>query len=71
MEQQSKEFSAQLIEKDDKIRKLEIDLKDSIDKGFTLREIITELETQIESKTINEHVLDVKIKVIFCYHGYY
>ncbi|XP_055624894.1 A-kinase anchor protein 9 isoform X3 [Toxorhynchites rutilus septentrionalis] len=62
VEQQSKEFSTQLTEKDDKIRKLEIDLKDSIDKGFTLREIITELETQIESKTINEHVLDVKIK---------
>uniref|UniRef100_A0A1Q3G104 Putative a-kinase anchor protein 9 n=1 Tax=Culex tarsalis TaxID=7177 RepID=A0A1Q3G104_CULTA len=61
-EQQSKDLGAQLAERDERIRKLEADLKDSIDKGFTLREIITELETQIDSKSVNEHVLDAKIK---------
>lgn len=61
-EQQSKDLGVQLVERDERIRKLEADLKDSIDKGFTLREIITELETQIDSKSVNEHVLDAKIK---------
>ncbi|XP_058465228.1 golgin subfamily B member 1 isoform X2 [Malaya genurostris] len=66
-EQNGKELSVQLNERDDKIRKIENDLKDSIDKGFTLREIITELETQIESKSINEHVLHAKIKELELY----
>lgn len=58
-----KDLTAQIADRDDRIRKMETDLKDSIDKGFTLREIISELETQIESKTINEHVLETKVKV--------
>ncbi|XP_039431177.1 pericentrin isoform X3 [Culex pipiens pallens] len=62
VELQSKELGAHLAERDDRIRKLEADLKDSIDKGFTLREIITELESQIDGKSVNEHVLDSKIK---------
>ncbi|XP_053688729.1 A-kinase anchor protein 9 isoform X2 [Sabethes cyaneus] len=66
-EQHVKDLTAQLGEKDDKIRKLENDLKDSIDKGFTLREIITELETQVESKSINEHVLQSKVKELELY----
>lgn len=63
MEQQSKELSAELLARDEKIRKLENDLKDSIDKGFTLREIISELETQNESKAIDQQVLVTKLKV--------
>ncbi|XP_053660325.1 pericentrin-like [Anopheles marshallii] len=62
MEQQVKELTTQIADRDDRLRKMETDLKDSIDKGFTLREIISELETQIESKTINEHVLETKAK---------
>ncbi|XP_035892556.1 pericentrin isoform X2 [Anopheles stephensi] len=62
MEQQVKELAVQIADRDDRLRKMEADLKDSIDKGFTLREIISELETQIESKTINEHVLETKVK---------
>uniref|UniRef100_A0A182MY74 Pericentrin/AKAP-450 centrosomal targeting domain-containing protein n=1 Tax=Anopheles dirus TaxID=7168 RepID=A0A182MY74_9DIPT len=62
MEQQVKELTMQIADRDDRLRKMEADLKDSIDKGFTLREIISELETQIESKTINEHVLETKVK---------
>uniref|UniRef100_A0AAG5DTB8 Pericentrin/AKAP-450 centrosomal targeting domain-containing protein n=1 Tax=Anopheles atroparvus TaxID=41427 RepID=A0AAG5DTB8_ANOAO len=62
MEQQVKELTVQISDRDDRMRKMETDLKDSIDKGFTLREIISELETQIESKTINEHVLETKVK---------
>ncbi|XP_035785183.1 pericentrin-like isoform X2 [Anopheles albimanus] len=61
-EQQMKELTTQIAERDERVRKMEADLKDSIDKGFTLREIIAELETQIESKTINEHVLETKVK---------
>uniref|UniRef100_A0A182PBV6 Pericentrin/AKAP-450 centrosomal targeting domain-containing protein n=1 Tax=Anopheles epiroticus TaxID=199890 RepID=A0A182PBV6_9DIPT len=62
MEQQVKELTTQIADRDDRLRKMEADLKDSIDKGFTLREIIAELETQMESKTINEHVLETKVK---------
>uniref|UniRef100_A0A903XKG6 Pericentrin/AKAP-450 centrosomal targeting domain-containing protein n=2 Tax=Anopheles gambiae TaxID=7165 RepID=A0A903XKG6_ANOGA len=61
-ERASKELTTQIADRDDRLRKMEADLKDSIDKGFTLREIISELETQIESKTINEHVLETKVK---------
>ncbi|XP_065086318.1 golgin subfamily A member 4 isoform X3 [Ochlerotatus camptorhynchus] len=67
VEQQSKELSAELVARDEKIRKLENDLKDSIDKGFTLREIITELETQNESKVIDQQVLVTKLKELEIY----
>ncbi|XP_062558955.1 centromere-associated protein E isoform X2 [Armigeres subalbatus] len=66
-EQHSKELSTELAARDDKIRKLENDLKDSIDKGFTLREIITELETQNESRGIDQQVLVTKIKELELY----
>ncbi|XP_055600528.1 pericentrin isoform X2 [Uranotaenia lowii] len=66
-EQQYKELSVQISDRDDRIRKLESDLKDSIDKGFTLREIITELETHVEGKSINEHVQEAKIKELEIY----
>ncbi|XP_053679197.1 pericentrin [Anopheles nili] len=62
MEQQVKELTTQVGERDDRLRKLETDLKDSIDKGFELRAIICELETQEESKIINERVLESKVK---------
>ncbi|XP_062715949.1 A-kinase anchor protein 9-like isoform X4 [Aedes albopictus] len=61
-EQNSKELALELAARDEKIRKLENDLKDSIDKGFTLREIISELETQNESKAIDQQVLVTKLK---------
>ncbi|XP_058833017.1 pericentrin isoform X2 [Topomyia yanbarensis] len=67
VDQNGKELCAQISGKDDIIRKLENDLKDSIDKGFTLREIISELETQIESKSINELILHAKIKELELY----
>ncbi|XP_058065530.1 A-kinase anchor protein 9 [Anopheles bellator] len=62
VELQVKELTVLIAERDERVRKMEGDLKDSIDKGFTLREIIAELETQIESKAINEHVLELKVK---------
>ncbi|CAD7003864.1 unnamed protein product [Ceratitis capitata] len=40
----------------------EANAKPSIDKIFVLREIITELETQVETKALNEHVLGEKNK---------
>lgn len=57
-----KETANQRLEYEDKKQKLENDLKASVDKIFVLREIISELETQNESKLLNEHVLNEKVK---------
>lgn len=46
----------------DQKTKYEEDLKASIDKVFDLREIIADLETQIQSKTLNENVLTEKCR---------
>lgn len=64
METQIRELNQKLNEANAKRDKFEIELKASIDKIFVLREIITELETQVETKALNEHVLGEKNKVI-------
>jgi hypothetical protein len=46
----------------DQKTKYEEDLKASIDKVFDLREIIADLETQIQSKALNENVLSEKCR---------
>lgn len=67
MELQVKEMTTILSDNDEKKLKLETELKASIDKIFVLREIISELETQIESKTLNEHVYCEKVKELEFY----
>ncbi|XP_012159828.1 pericentrin isoform X3 [Ceratitis capitata] len=62
LETQIRELNQKLNEANAKRDKFEIELKASIDKIFVLREIITELETQVETKALNEHVLGEKNK---------
>lgn len=63
MEQQIKEMTLSISDYEDKKQQLENDLKASIDKIFVLREIIAELEKQVETKAANENVLNEKLKV--------
>ncbi|XP_032574334.1 pericentrin isoform X10 [Drosophila sechellia] len=60
LESQFKELNKQLSESNAKRDKFEVELKASIDKIFVLREIISELETQIQTKALNEEVLAEK-----------
>ncbi|XP_036325594.1 golgin subfamily A member 4 isoform X3 [Rhagoletis pomonella] len=60
LESQIRELTQKLSESNAKRDKFEMELKASIDKIFVLREIITELETQVETKALNEHVLSEK-----------
>ncbi|KAH8293832.1 hypothetical protein KR054_005092 [Drosophila jambulina] len=62
LEGQLREVSQQLSESNAKRDKFEVELKASIDKIFVLREIISELETQVQTKAINEQVLTEKAK---------
>ncbi|XP_017019460.1 early endosome antigen 1 isoform X7 [Drosophila kikkawai] len=62
LEGQLREVSHQLSESNAKRDKFEVELKASIDKIFVLREIISELETQVQTKAINEQVLTEKTK---------
>lgn len=62
LEHQIKDLSGQIVTFGEQKAKYEQDLKASIDKVFDLREIIADLETQVQSKTINEHVLNEKCK---------
>ncbi|XP_039965487.1 centromere-associated protein E isoform X8 [Bactrocera tryoni] len=62
LEAQIRELTQRLNESIAKRDKFEVELKASIDKIFVLREIITELETQVETKALNEHVLSEKNK---------
>ncbi|KAH8264996.1 hypothetical protein KR038_011892 [Drosophila bunnanda] len=62
LEGQLREVSHQLSESNAKRDKFEVELKASIDKIFVLREIISELETQVQTKAINEQVLTEKAK---------
>lgn len=55
-----REVNQQLVESNAKRDKFEVELKASIDKIFVLREIISELETQVQTKALNEQVLDEK-----------
>lgn len=64
MEQQIKELTVTIASNDEKKQKLEVDQKAYIDKIFVLREVIADLETQVETKALNEHVLSEKVKVI-------
>ena len=63
MEQQIKEMTLSISDYEDKKQQLENDLKASIDKIFVLREIIAELEKQVETKSANESNLSEKLKV--------
>ncbi|XP_067648437.1 uncharacterized protein Plp isoform X13 [Eurosta solidaginis] len=60
LEAQIRELTQKLADSNAKREKFEIELKASIDKIFVLREIITELETQVETKALNEQVLAEK-----------
>ncbi|XP_017040316.1 pericentrin isoform X3 [Drosophila ficusphila] len=62
LEAQLREVNLQLNESNAKRDKFEVELKASIDKIFVLREIITELETQVQTKALNEQVLAEKAK---------
>lgn len=62
LEQQIKDLNLQVQGFTEQKSKYEEDLKASIDKVFDLREIIADLETQIQSKTLNENVLGAKCK---------
>lgn len=62
LELQIKELNGHVQTFADQKAKYEEDLKASIDKVFDLREIIADLETQIQSKTLNENVLGEKCR---------
>ncbi|XP_016965610.1 pericentrin isoform X4 [Drosophila biarmipes] len=62
LEGQFREVTQQLSESNAKRDKFEVELKASIDKIFVLREIISELETQVQTKALNEEVLGEKAK---------
>ncbi|CAO1430628.1 unnamed protein product [Diamesa tonsa] len=62
LEQQLKDLTAVGTQYNEQKTKHEEDLKASLDKIFVLREIITDLETQIQTKSLNEHVLNAKCK---------
>lgn len=70
LETQIRELTQRLNESNAKRDKFEVELKASIDKIFVLREIITELETQVETKALNEHVLSEKNKVRLWVNNY-
>ncbi|KAH8364419.1 hypothetical protein KR084_006832 [Drosophila pseudotakahashii] len=62
LEGQFREINHQLSESNAKRDRFEVELKASIDKIFVLREIISELETQVQTKALNEQVLGEKAK---------
>lgn len=63
MEQQIKDMTLSLAEYKEKTMKQELEQKAHIDKIFVLREVIADLEAQIETKSFNENALADKIKV--------
>lgn len=67
MKQQIDALQLEIKENDTKKLKLETDLKDSLNKIYDLREIITELESQIESKTKQETTFCDRIKELEAY----
>lgn len=67
LEQQSKEMSTQILNFVEQKAKYEKDLKDSIDKVYELREIISDLELQVQSKTLNENVMAEKCRELESY----
>ncbi|KAH8379772.1 hypothetical protein KR009_007140, partial [Drosophila setifemur] len=69
LEAQLREVHHQLAETNSKRDKFEVELKASIDKIFVLREIISDLETQVQTKALNEQVLSEKAKQLEDYVG--
>uniref|UniRef100_A0A336KVR5 CSON000948 protein n=1 Tax=Culicoides sonorensis TaxID=179676 RepID=A0A336KVR5_CULSO len=67
MKQQIESLQQEITEGEDKRSKLESDLKDSLNKIYDLREIITELENQIESRTTQEAIYCDRIKELEAY----
>lgn len=67
METQIKEMTAIVTNYEGQISKLENDLKASIDKIYVLREIITDLESQIENKNQTECNFQEKIQELELY----
>lgn len=68
LESQIRDLTQQLQDSNAKRDKFEVELKASIDKIFVLREIISDLETQVETKALNEHVMGEKVKVRILKH---
>ncbi|XP_060659559.1 golgin subfamily A member 4 isoform X7 [Drosophila nasuta] len=62
LESHLREVNQQLSESNAKRDKFEVELKASIDKIFVLREIISDLETQVQTKALNEQVMEEKSK---------
>ena len=63
LEQQVKELTAELKHHEVQKAQSEEDLKASVDKVFVLREIISDLEGQIQLKNLNEHVQEERSTV--------
>lgn len=63
MEQQIKDMTITIADYKEKFIKQEFEQKAHIDKIFVLREVIADLEAQIETKSFNENALADKIKV--------
>ncbi|XP_062136620.1 pericentrin isoform X6 [Drosophila sulfurigaster albostrigata] len=62
LESHLRDVNQQLSESNAKRDKFEVELKASIDKIFVLREIISDLETQVQTKALNEQVMEEKSK---------
>lgn len=67
MKKEVESMHGELQDHEDKKLKLEIDLKDSHNKIYDLREIITELETQMDIKNQLESVQQDRIKELEAY----
>lgn len=67
MEQQIKDLTATIATHKDSNAKLERELKESIDKIFDLRMIISELEAQVQTKNASENVLTEKLGALEIY----
>lgn len=63
LEQQIKELTAEIKHHEEQKAQSEEDLKASVDKVFVLREIISDLEGQIQLKNLNEHVNEERSQV--------
>lgn len=62
MKQQIDALQQQIKDHEDKKYKFESDLKDSVNKIYDLREIITELESQVDNRTTEEAILRNRVK---------
>lgn len=67
MEHQIKELTLSIASYEDKKHKLEIDLKEHIDKIFVLREVIRDLEAQLDDKTAAAAALHDQLRQLEAY----